>query len=539
MTTRRSRTAALIAGLIAVPLALSGCAAGNGATGGGTGAAETIVLAAQGEVPPLDPHRLTGTIGLRVSDAIYDTLVRENLSEETEGAAELEPALAEKWRVSEDGLTYDFTIRPGVQFHDGTELTAEAVKLNFDRILDPESPVYSDTAAANMKFLARWIASTAVRDTGEFTVTLSNSFPEFLGLLNDRRMGIMSPELLQTADDDLIAATPVGTGPFKTEGVSQGEDIQLDRNDGYWRGTPATPRLLFTSISDANTMVSALQTKQVDVILSAGSAQIAQLEGDASVTVQYPDPANSYFIRLNTRAPETSDKLVRQALNYAVDREGIAAVMNGQASPLPGAIPAGNRAWNSSVNSTYSYDPERAKELLTQAGVEEPLKISLMAPSEGPGFSQAREVMSLVQEDFAQIGVELDVQFMEFTTMVAEESAGYSDAVAGSFNGWTTGSDLAYWLENMFSPDLIPPTGTNRGWYENAELGKVFTDGRAELDDDARNEIYRTAAGIIDEDAPWVFLYQDRLPRAFTANVSGPVEVPSVYFDYSELQKTE
>lgn len=538
MTTRRSRITALTASLIAVPLALSGCASGGGGSAGGS-AAETIVLAAQGEVPPLDPHRLTGTIGLRVSDAIYDTLVRENLSEATEGAAELEPALAEKWEVSEDGLTYDFTIREGVTFHDGTELTADAVKLNFDRILDPESPVYSETAAANMKFLTRWIASTEVKDTGEFTVTLSKSFPEFLGLLNDRRMGIISPELLQTADDDQIAATPIGTGPYATEGISQGDDIQLDSNPDYWRGEPATPHLLFTSISDANTMVSALQTKQIDVILSAGSAQIAQLKGDDSVTVQYPDPANSYFIRLNTRAAGTDDKLVRQALNYAVDRDGIAAVMNGQASPLPGSVPAGNRAWDESVNSTYSYDPERAKELLADAGVETPLKISLMAPSEGPGFSQSREVMSLVQEDFADVGVELDVQFMEFTAMVAEESPGYADGVAGSFNGWTTGSDLAYWLENMFSPDLIPPTGTNRGWYQNPELGEVFAQGRAELDDDARNSIYREAAAIIDDDAPWVFLYQDRLPRAFAANVSGPVEAPSVYFDYSELQKTE
>ncbi|WP_162903625.1 ABC transporter substrate-binding protein [Leucobacter sp. wl10] len=529
----------MLAGLIAVPLAMSGCTAGGGSAGSGAAAAETIVLAAQGEVPPLDPQRLTGTIGLRVSDAIYDTLVRENLSEATKGASKIAPALAESWEVSEDGLTYDFTIRGGVTFHDGTELTAEAVKLNFDRILDPDSPVYSETAAANMKFLTRWIASTSVKGTGEFTVTLSNSFPEFLGLLSDRRMGIISPKLLQTADEDQIAATPIGTGPYSTDGIVQGEDIQLERNADYWRGEPKTRRLLFTSISDANTMVSALQTRQIDVILSAGSAQVAQLKGDESVTVQYPDPANSYFIRLNTRAAGTDNKLVRQALNYAVDREGIAAVMNGQASPLPGAIPAGNRAWDPTVNDTYTYDPERAKTLLRQAGVDMPLQISIMAPSEGPGFSQARDVMSLVQEDFAKVGVELDVQFMEFTAMVAEESAGYADDIAGSFNGWTTGSELAYWLENMFSPDLIPPTGTNRGWYQNVELGNVFAQGRAELNDDARNAIYRQAAEIIDEDAPWVFLYQDRLPRAFAANVLGPVEAPSVYFDYSVLQKSE
>lgn len=538
MNTRKRAMRGLLGCLIVVPLALSGCAAHSGAGSGSAGAAETIVLAAQGEVPPMDPHRMTGTIGLRVSDALYDTLVREDLAATTAGAAELQPALAESWVISEDGLQYDFVIREGVEFHDGAVLDAAAVKLNFDRILDESSPVFSEAAAANMKYLTRWIAATEVTPEGTFRVTLSQPFPEFENLLIDRRMGIISPTLLESADDDTIAASPSGTGPYTSEGIAQGKDITLTRNEDYWRGVPETPQLLFTTISDANTMVSALQTGQIDVILSAGAGQISQLEGSDTVTIQYPEPANSYFIRLNTQAEGISDPRVRQALNFAVDREGIAAVTNGQALPLTGAIPQGNAAWEDGVSSEYDYDPERARELLAEAGVETPFSISLMAPSEGPGFSQSREVMSLVQEDFADVGVDLDVQFMEFTSMVALEAPGYTPDIAGSFNGWTTGTDLAYWLENMFSPALVPPTGVNRGWYDDPALTDIFAAGRAEQDPEARADIYRQAGAIIDDGAPWVFLYQDRLPRAFSSSVSGPVEAPSVFFDYTTLQKS-
>lgn len=539
MKNRKNLKRSGIRGLaIASAILVGGTACATDGGGDDTASAsDVIVLAAQGEVPPLDPHRMTGTVGLRVIDAIYDTLVRENLAETTDEQAELEGALASDWTISEDALTYTFDIREGVTFHDGDVLDADAVKLNFDRILDEASPVYSEQAAANMVFLTRWISEVETVDE-QLVVYLEQPFPEFVNLLGDRRMAIISPSLLESADDDQIAATPVGTGPYLTDGVEQGRDIALDRNDEYWRGQPVTPQLLFTSISDANTMASALQTGQIDVILSAGAGQIAQLEGDDSVVIQYPEPPNSYFIRLNTQADSaTDDRLVRQALNFAINRDNIAEVTNGQASPLPGAIPRGNGAWDESVNSMYTYDPDRAQELLAEAGVTIPLAMTIYAPSEGPGFSQSSEVMSLVQADLAAVGVELDIQFMEFTAQVSLEGPGYTPDVHGSFNGWTTGTDLAFWLENMFSPDLQPPTGTNRGWYDNPELGELFTEARQEIDPAARAEIYREAGAIIDADAPWVFLYQDRLPRAFAASISGPVEAPSVYFDYWTLQK--
>src|SRR5699024_8896488 len=130
---RKSHTGRIkfLTGLFIAPLFVLSACAGNDEAGNDT--SNTVVLAAQGEVPPVDPHRLTGTIGLRISDAIYDTLVRENLTETGDALSDIEPALAEEWTVSDDGMVFEFSIREEISFHDQTPLTAESVKLNFDR----------------------------------------------------------------------------------------------------------------------------------------------------------------------------------------------------------------------------------------------------------------------------------------------------------------------------------------------------------------------------------------------------------------------
>src|SRR5699024_7048230 len=150
------------------PLFVLSACAGNDEAGNDT--SNTVVLAAQGEVPPVDPHRLTGTIGLRISDAIYDTLVRENLTETGDALSDIEPALAEEWTVSDDGMVFEFSIREEISFHDQTPLTAESVKLNFDRFTEEDSPVYSDEAAANMGFIAQWVESTETTSDNTFVV---------------------------------------------------------------------------------------------------------------------------------------------------------------------------------------------------------------------------------------------------------------------------------------------------------------------------------------------------------------------------------
>jgi len=497
--------------------------------------AQTVVIGSEGAIPPLDPHRMTGTPGLRVIDAIYDPLVREDLSVVTDTAPALKGSLAESWTVSDDGLVYRFALRSGVKFHDGTDFNADAVQANFARIMDKASPAYDERAAGNMTFLTRWIAGTAAIDAQTFEIKVKEPFSGLLRLLSDRRSGIISPAAMAAHKGDAMGLNPVGTGPFRLEAFQQGQQLDLKRNEAYWGGAAAVDTLIFRPVTDPTAMAIAMQTGQVDIIPSASSQQIAQLSVDPSLQIQYPEPANQYFVRLNTKAQYTDNKLFRQALNYAVNRDNLAALLNGQVTPLGGPVPSGNEL-PGTTGSIYVYDPEKAKALLAEAGFSTGVTIKLMAPNSGPGFGQASEVVTLLQQDLGEVGITLEPQFLEFATLVSTEGPGYKDDVQGSFNGWTTGADSAYWLERMFAGDQQPPRGVNRGWFTNAEADQRFAEARGESDEAKRLDLYRQAAERIADDSPWIFLYQDRLPRVLSARVGGILPARSVFIDYPRIQ---
>jgi ABC-type transport system substrate-binding protein len=497
---------------------------------------QSVVIASEGAIPPLDPQRMTGTPGLRVLDAIFDPLVRENLSEATTTAPPLVGGLADSWKVSENGLEYSFSLRKGVKFHDGSEFNAASVQANFARMMDKSSANFDERAAGNMTFLTRWIERTEAIDEATFKIVLKEPFTGVLRLLSDRRSGIASPIAIEKFKGDELGLHPVGTGPFMLERFQQGQQLNLARNDAYWGKKPSAATIVFRPLTDPTAMAIAMQTGQIDIIPSASSQQVAQLSVDPSLQVQYPEPANVYFVRLNVKAEYTDNPLFRQALNYAVNRDNLSALLNGQATPAVGPVPSGNELPADGTSFSYSYDPEKAKELLAQAGVGGPVTIKLYSPNSGPGFGQAAEVMALLQQDLQEVGITLEAQFLEFATLVSTEGPGYKDNVQGSFNGWTTGADSAYWLERMFSGDQQPPRGVNRGWYQNAEVDKLFTDARGESDDTKRLELYRSAAEFIARDAPWVFLYQNRLPRVLSPRISGISPARSVFIDYSAIE---
>lgn len=514
-------------------LGLASCAGGAGAGGGGD---NVLVIASGGEIPALDPHSINGTIGLRVTDAIYETLVREDLATETKTAPEVLPSLAESWEVADDGRTYTFAIRKGVTFHDGTPLDAAAVVTNFDRLMTDSSPVYDKIASANMKFVTRWVEDVAATDAATVTLTLKEPFAELPRLLTDRRMAIISPKALQERPDGTVGQHPSGTGPFRIDEVKQGTNLRLEPYDKYWRGAPKLDGLVFANMQDPSTMATALQAGEIDAILSASAEQVMQLTGTGA-TVQYPDPANQYFIRLNTKAAPTNNKQFRQALNYAIDRDGLIAAMDGLGQASVGPIPPANEAFDGGAAPRYTFDREEARRLIAESGVAVPATVKVYAPSSGPGFSQASQIMSLVQQDLGEVGVRLEIEYVEFTSLVELESPGYKGGVNGSFNGWTTGADSGYWLERMFGPNQVPPNGVNRGWYVNDALKPLFDEARETIDPAQRAALYRSAGDTIAEDAPWVFLYQDRLPRIVSATLDGIRETPSVFLDYATISK--
>ncbi len=532
--TQAGRRVLIVVGLViaaGVGLGLYGFGSGGNKS---ASADATIVIVAEATTPPLDPHRMTGTIGLRIVDAIFDPLVREDMSKETTGAPEIKPALAASWKVSPDGLTYSFTIRSGATFHDGTAADSAAVKKNFDRLMDRNSPVYDERAARSLMLITAFIEATSTTDGRTFVIQLKKPFAGLLRLLTDQRISMISPKVLDQYKGDDIALHPVGTGPYKLDKLESGRQVELVRNPNFWGGRPRLDRIIFRPLYDPTTAATELQTGQVDMIASAGAQQIEQLKGQKGVVVQYPEPANLYFVRYNMKLAPTDNADFRRALNYAINRDAIATLVNGQMAPIYGSVPRGNEIYEKGLAAPYSYNPAKAKEMIAASGAPMPVILKLMVPISGPGNAMARQIFELIQQDLKAVGIGVASQYLDFTAMISAESGGYK-AVHGSYNGWTTGTDAEYWFERMFSGDQQPPRGVNRGYYSNPKVDDLFNRGRGESDDKKRHDLYRDAAKIIADDAPWLFLYQDRLPRILGPRVTGVVAAPSVYFDYTTL----
>ncbi len=499
--------------------------------------AATVTVGSEAALPPLDPQRTTGSVGLRIAGAIFDTLIREDLSKGGAGVPDIAPALAESWTVSDDGVTYTFKLRKGVTFHDGTPFDAKAVQANFDRLLTKDSPFFDERASSTMAFLTRWIAGTKVVDDATFELTLKEAFSGLPRLLSDRSMSIISPAAMEKYKGDELGFHPVGTGPYKLATLEQGQVLTLARNDAYWRGAPKVDTLVFKAVTDPTALAIAMQTGVVDVIPSASAEQVTQLSVEPDLKVQYTDAANFYFIRLNMKAEFTKDQKFREALNYAVNRDFIAALFGGQAVARGGPVPSGNEITSLAAGTVkeYSYDPEKAKALLAEIGLKGPVTLKVLAPNNGPGFGLSPQLMSLVQQDLAAVGIDLQPQMLEFTTMISTERPGYTDDVHGSYNGWVTGAGSAYVFERLFAGSQQPPKGVNRGWYEDAEVDAKLAAARKERDEAKRAALYVDAAAKISDDAPYLFLYQDRLPRIVRGNIKGIEPAASIYIDFAQI----
>jgi ABC-type transport system substrate-binding protein len=239
-------------------------------------------------------------------------------------------------------------------------------------------------------------------------------------------------------------------------------------------------------------------------------------------------------VRYNTKLAPTDNADFRRALNYAINRDAISTLVGGQITPMYGSVPRGNEIYEKGLAAPYSYNPGKAKEMIAASGVPTPVTLKLMVPISGPGNAMARQIFELIQQDLKAVGVDVEPQYLDFTAMISAESSGYK-GVNGSYNGWTTGTDAEYWFERMFSGDQQPPRGVNRGYYSNPKVDDLFNRARGESDDRKRHDLYRDAARIVADDAPWLFLYQDRLPRILGPRVTGVVAAPSVYFDYTTL----
>jgi peptide/nickel transport system substrate-binding protein len=449
---------------------------------------DVIVVSMTSGPNNLDPRMGTDDASQKIHQLIFDNFM------ELDEHLRVVPKLAESLEHP-DPLTYVATLRTGVHFHDGHELTADDVVYTFGQFLDP-------AFVSPRKGGYRELASVTARDPRTVVFTLKQPFASF-------PINLMMPIVPRGAGPEL-RDHPIGTGPYKFVRFAVDDRIELEANPDYWAGAPRNRGLVMKIVPDDVMRGLELEKGTMDLVVNDLAPDIVHQmrENDQLQVVEAPG-VDYQYIGLNTQDATLRDVRVRQALAFAIDRDaiveylrrGLAVPANGMLSPL---------SWAAAADVTsYPHDPSRARALLDEAGYRDP-------DGEGPGsrFTLTLKVSnsefnrlqsSVIQQNLRDVGIELDVRTYEFATL-------YADVLAGNFQlytlQWTAGAladpDI---LRRVFHSKQAPPAGFNRGRYSNPQVDALLDEASASADQSRRLELYAEVQRIVAREVPYVSLW--------------------------------
>ena len=460
---------------------------------------EGVLIVGQiAEPKSLDPAAVTAVNDFRILVNLYEGLVHY-----APGTLEVAPGLAESWEISEDGTEYTFKLRSGVRFHDGTPFNAEAVKFNFDRMLDEAHPQH-DTGPFPLAFFFGAVEETQVIDDMTVRFKLNAPYAPFLSNLAYPTGLIVSPEAVKTHGAD-FGRNPAGTGPFRFAEWRSNEAVVIERNADY-RGEPAgTQAVVFRPITDANTRVAEMLAGGIDMMVEVPPTALSQFQGDGFAVAEQAGP-HLWFLILNAKEGPFADKRVRQAANYAIDKAAIVNdVLEGTAEVAAGPTPpAFAWAYNAELDP-YPHDPAKARALLAEAGAEG-AELTFFVTEGGSGMLDPVPMGTAIQADLEAVGFDVRIETYEWNTFLGEVNPG--------LEGKADMAEMA-WMTN--DPDTLPflalrteawpdKGGFNSGYYSNPEVDKLLEAARVSTDQGERAELYKKMQVIVQEDAPWVFV---------------------------------
>ena len=487
-----------------------------------------LVVGLVAEPTSLDPGQLTDINSMKLLGALYDTLLRFKPN-----SFDLEPSLATSWDMSPDGLVYTLKLRPGVKFHDGTDFNADAVKFTYDRLLDPNHP-FADTGP--FPFAPGYfgsIAETTVVDPLTVQFRLKRQDAGLLDAFTLNTGRIVSPQGVMTSRKD-FAQNPVGSGPFKFVAWDHNVRITLEANPNYWDGAPALQQMIFRPLADEQTRITEFLSGGVDVIFDVPPDNIDQVKSTpGAVFLDQPGP-HVWWITLNTKKPPFDNVLVRQAANYAVNKDALTLnILNGTGTPSVGPIPpAISWAYTGDVTQ-YNYDPDRARALLQDSGVLMPINVTFWVTESGSGMQSPKTMGTAIQADLAAVGINAQIQTFEWGAYLNKYGAGLGDEAGMAELSWMFDSgDPAHMLPNNVYGPACSPKGFNGGCYQNSQVDTLLDSALQVYDRDQRGAIYKQNQKIVADDAPWIFVDNQIQNAATSSRVSGLQLHPSFYMTF-------
>ena len=457
-----------------------------------------LIVGQIAEPKSLDPAAVTAVNDFRILMNMYDGLVRYK-----SGTLEVEPALATSWEISEDGTTYTFSLREGVTFHDGAPFNAEAVKFNFDRMLKEDHP-FHDTGPFPLAFFFSAVQDVTVIDDMTVQFKLDAPYAPFLSNLAYPTGLLVSPASVEQYGAE-FGRNPSGTGPFVFTEWNSNERVVVEKNADYWDGAASLDAVVFRPITDANTRTAEMLAGGIDMLVEVPPVALSQFEGDRYKLVEQAGP-HVWFLILNTKEGPFADKRVRQAANYAINKEAIVDnVLEGTAEVAAGPTPpAFAWAYNADLEP-YPYDPEKAKALLAEAGVEG-AELTFFVTEGGSGMLDPVAMGTAMQADLNAVGFDVKIETYEWNTFLGEVNPGLEGKADMAQMAWMTNDPdtLPYLaLRTAAMPDQ---GGFNSGYYSNPKVDELLEAARSATDQDERADLYKEMQTLVQEDAPWVFV---------------------------------
>jgi len=462
----------------------------------------TLTIAMEYDPSTLDPLGMTDTPASNVFMHVAEPLFRVGPD------GELEHVLAESYEASDDSLVWTFFLRQGVEFHDGTPFNAEVAKWNLIRFRDE----------ASFGFLLAQIVDVDVVDEHTIRVHLEEPFAPLLAHLGHSMTGFVSPASVEAGVD-----YPVGTGPFKYVDWIPGTELILERNPDYWGEGPYLDRLVFLPIPEGGTRVMKLLAGEIDATTVIPVDDVALVEDNPETIAVIMPGLGHQYIGINCQRGPLADPLVRQALNYAVDKEEfVDYVWGGFAEVADSVIAPGVFGYREV--GPYPYDPEMAMELLEAAGYPDGFSTTIRY---NPGWRELGA--EVLQAQLAEIGIDAQLismewgSYLEFTNRPVDQSE-----VDIYMLGWTTvTSDADYALYALLHGEQWAPGGSNRSFYRNERVDELLDAARRNPVPEEREQLYAEAIELIWEDAPWVFILFSQLRYGVRDNVRGLVYHPN------------
>ncbi|QTA81561.1 Extracellular solute-binding protein, family 5 [Desulfonema limicola] len=507
----------LMSGLLLILIAGNFAFAQNEPKKGGT-----IIWGRGADSVSLDPARPIDNESIKVTANIFEGLVRYK-----DGSTEVEPALAESWETSADEKQWIFHLRKGVFFHDNTPFNADSVVFSFLRQIDPHHPFYrKDFGYADFTF--KYVKTVESVDEYTVKIVLESAYAPFLqNLAMFFASPIISPEAMKKWGDE-FEKHPVGTGPFIFSQWIPNDRIILEKNTKYWAEPPLPDKLVFKSIPNNNSRLLAFKTAAIDCMDGISPKAAHEIEADRSLNLISWAGLNISYLAMNTQKKPFDNIKVRRAVNHAVNKQNLVKFFyKGSAIPAKSPVPPLLWGYNENIKD-YEYNPDKARQLLKEAGFENGFKTTLWAmPVPRPYMPQPKEIARAIKGNLASVGIMAEiVSDMDWGTYLAKLMNGEHDM---GMLGWVTDNgDPDNFLYVLLDKDnAVPPKATNIALFCNENIHEILKKAQQVSKKEERIRLYQSAQEIVHEQAPWFTIANIRQFIAHRKNIHGLAQHPT------------